>query len=154
MTFISKYAIALQAFFKSLINEKIGEKFKIFIRAGFQLDAYLFVYDFEKLEDIEGLFDKFCAENTDFGVEPVNGNDKIRIFFNVLPISELEDSFYSSIVNNPNTIDYGPRYRFDSLLTQGKTEKATGFLGNRKKPKKPTRFLYRVVGGKMMIISR
>lgn len=143
MTFISRYAIALQAFFKSLINEKLGEKFKIFIRAGFQLDAYLFVYDFEKLEDIEGLFDKFCAENTDFGVEPVNGNDKIRIFFNVLPISELEDSFYSSIVNNPNTIDYGPRYRFDSLLTQGKTEKSAKFFNKKDFPPIITFYSYK-----------
>lgn len=121
MTLISKYAIALLAFLKSCINETRGEKFKIFIRPEFQLDAYLFVLNPQRFSSIEKLFDEFCKTHEDFSdIAAIENNSNIQIFFNVLSISELEDSFYSNVVNNPNNIDYGPRYRFDSFYSTSK----------------------------------
>ncbi|ACX73710.1 hypothetical protein FSU_0496 [Fibrobacter succinogenes subsp. succinogenes S85] len=123
MTFISKYAIALQAFLHSLINEERGEKFKVFIRAGFQIDVFVFLFNHQHHQDIEKKFDNFCKANKDLAdLDPIAENDEIQIFFNIYPISELEDSFYSSIVNKPNCIDYGPRYRFDSFYSTSKID--------------------------------
>ena len=144
MTFISKYAIAIQSFLSSLISDARGEKFKIFIRPEFQLDAYLFVLNPQRFSSIEKLFDEFCKTHEDFSdIAAIENNSNIQIFFNVLSISELEDSFYSNVVNNPNNIDYGPRYRFDSLLTQGKTEKSAKLFNKKDFPPIITFYSYK-----------
>ncbi|OWV13936.1 KGGVGR-motif variant AAA ATPase [Fibrobacter sp. UWB5] len=121
MTFISKYAQALKLFLLKELKNDETEKFKIFIRTGFQIDVYIFVHDCQYYTDIKQKFDNFCKETKSFSdLEPIKGNDYIKIFFKVLPFADLEDSFYSNIVNNPNNIDYGPRYRFDSFYSTSK----------------------------------
>ena len=119
MTLISRYAIALQAFLNSLIDKARDEKFKIFVRPGFQLDAYLFVVNSHRFSNIERRFDEFCKINFP-DIDSIEKNDNIQIYFNVLSISDLEDSFYSNVINNPNSIDYGSRYRFDSFYSTSK----------------------------------
>ena len=122
MTLISKYANAIHAFLSKIAEDDKEQKFKIFIRAGFQIDVYVFVRDCQQFTDVEQKFDDFCKETDDFAnLTPVKNNHSYRIFFNVLPISELDDPFYSNIVDCPNCIDYGPRYRFDSFLGQNKS---------------------------------
>ena len=121
MILISRYAIVLQAFLNSLINNARDEKFKIFVRPGFQLEVYLFVINSHRFSNIERRFDEFCKINFP-DIDPIEENDNIQIFFNVLLTSDLEDSFYSNVVNNPNSIDYGSRYRFDSFYSASKYE--------------------------------
>lgn len=121
MTLIAKYANAIKMFFTSFIRYSEGQRFKIFIRTGFQIDAYLFVHDCQNFKDIAKKFDSFCKNTPEFSdLKPVEGNDYIRIFFNVLPVSDLEDPFYFNIANAPNDIDRGPRYRFDSFYSATK----------------------------------
>ena len=121
MTLIAKYANALKMFFMSLIRQREGQQFKIFIRTGFQIDAYLFVYDCQNFKDIEKKFDSYCENTPAFSdLKHVEENDHIRIFFNVLSVSDLEDPFYFNIANAPNDIDRGPRYRFDSFYSTSK----------------------------------
>lgn len=118
MTLIAKYANALKMFFTSFIRYSEGQRFKIFIRTGFQIDAYLFVHDCQNFKDIAKKFDSFCKNTPEFSdLKPVEGNDYIRIFLNVLPVSDLEDPFYFNIANTSNDIDRGPRYRFDSFYS-------------------------------------
>lgn len=121
MILIAKYANALKMFFMSLIRQREGQQFKIFIRTGFQIDAYLFVYDCQNFKDIEKKFDSYCENTPAFSdLKHVEENDHIRIFFNVLSVSDLEDPFYFNIANAPNDIDRGPRYRFDSFYSTSK----------------------------------
>ena len=121
MTFISKYAQALKLFLLKELKIDETEKFKIFIRTGFQIDVYIFVHDCQYYTGIKQKFDNFCNETESFSdLESIKENDYIKIFFKVLPVTDLEDSFYSNIVNNPNNIDYGPRYRFDSFYSTSK----------------------------------
>lgn len=121
MTLIAKYANALKMFFTSWIRHSEGQQFKIFIRTGFQIDVYLFVHDCQNFKDVEKKFDSYCKNTPVFSdLKPVEGNDYIRIFFNVLPVSDLEDPFYFNIANAPNDIDRGPRYRFDSFYSISK----------------------------------
>lgn len=119
MILISRYAIALQVFFNSLIDKARDEKFKIFVRPGFQLDVYMFVANSHRFSNIERRFDEFCKINFP-DIDSIEKNDNIQIFFNVLSVSDLEDSFYSNVINNPNSIDYGSRYRFDSFYSATK----------------------------------
>lgn len=124
MTLISKYAIALKIFLENLFQKDNEQKFKIFIRAGFRIDVYIFARELQNLkDDIEKRFDVFCKDHSEFSdLAHINGNNSIRIFFNILPISDLDDPFYSNIANDSNNIDYGPRYRFDSFLGKVKNE--------------------------------
>ena len=118
MILVLKYANELQLFLQKKVDSGIVDKFKIFVRIGFQLDAYIFT-DCQDSQDIESDFFKYIADK--YNKDPINPQ-KTRIYFNILPLSELEDSYYSSIVSNANTIDYGPRHRLDSLLIQEKAE--------------------------------
>lgn len=126
MILVLTYAQILQDFLKEKIDSGIIHKFKIFVRSGFLLEAYIFASDCQILQDIESEFYDyldhiFLKKNN----SPVD-RKKTRVYFKVLPLSELEDSYYSSIVVNPDSIDNGPRYRFDSFIesNNGKRDKS------------------------------
>lgn len=106
------YAENLQDFLEKKIESGVIQKFKIFMRIGFQLDAYIFTTNCQLLQNIENEFYEFLQKREIYLTNP----KKTKIYFNILPLSELDDSYYSNIVNDPNTIDLGPRYRFDSIL--------------------------------------
>ena len=119
MILILTYAEKLQEFLENKTKTGIIQKFKIFMRIGFQLDAYVFATNCQLLQNIETEFYDFLAEKDVYLTNP----QKTKIYFNILPLSELNDSYYSNIVNDPNTIDLGPRYRFDSILEDNHEKK-------------------------------
>lgn len=139
MILVLKYANELQLFLQKKVDSGIVDKFKIFVRIGFQLDAYIFT-DCQDSQNIESDFFKYIADK--YNKDPINPQ-KTRIYFNILPLSELEDSYYSSIVSNANTIDYGPRYRLDSLLTQEKAENSSKIFNKKDFPPIITFYSYK-----------
>ena len=139
MILVLKYANELQLFLQKKVDSGIVEKFKIFVRIGFQLDAYIFT-DCQDSQDIESDFFKYIADK--YNKDPINPQ-KTRIYFNILPLSELEDSYYSSIVSNANTIDYGPRHRLDSLLIQEKAEESAKLFNKKDFPPIITFYSYK-----------
>ncbi|WP_407457717.1 KGGVGR-motif variant AAA ATPase [Fibrobacter sp.] len=119
MILVLKYANELQLFLQKKVDSGIIEKFKIFVRIGFQLDAYIFT-DCQNSQTIESEFFKYVTDKyAKDSIDP----QKIRIYFNILPLSELEDSYYSNIVSNANTIDLGPHYRLDSIIGDNTAKK-------------------------------
>ena len=141
MILVLKYANELQLFLQEKVDSGIVEKFKIFVRIGFQLDAYIFT-DCQDSQDIESDFFKYIADKYNKDPDPIN-SQKTRIYFNILPLSELEDSYYSSIVSNANTIDYGPRHRLDSLLIQEKAEESAKLFNKKDFPPIITFYSYK-----------
>ena len=139
MILVLKYANELQLFLQKKVDSGIVDKFKIFVRIGFQLDAYIFT-DCQDSQDIESDFFKYIADK--YNKDPINPQ-KTRIYFNILPLSELEDSYYSSIVSNANTIDYGPRHRLDSLLIQEKAEESAKLFNKKDFPPIITFYSYK-----------
>jgi hypothetical protein len=111
MILITAYAKELEKFLTKKQDSGEIQKFKIFVRIGFQLDVYVFAEDCESLQDIESEFFD-CVSKANCTVK----QNKLRIYFNILPLSELDDSYYSKMVEGSEPIDYGPRYRFDSFL--------------------------------------
>ncbi len=111
MILITTYAKELEKFLTKKQDSGEIQKFKIFVRIGFQLDVYVFAEDCESLQNIESEF-LDCISKTNYAVK----QNKLRIYFNILPLSELDDSYYSKMVDSSESIDYGPRYRFDSFL--------------------------------------
>lgn len=98
------------------------EKFKIFVRINFKIDAVVVVSDDEKSRDFDKEFNVFLKEKD----EEALSNTKIK--FRILSNSEAEEPFNNNIfVGGENCIDWGPRYRFESLLQQEsqKKEKAS-----------------------------
>lgn len=116
MILVLTYAQILQDFLKAKIDSEIIHKFKIFVRSGFQLEAYIFASDCQILQDIKSEFYDYLDNIFLKKKKILVDRKKTRVFFKVLPLSELEDSYYSSIVANPDSIDNGPRYRFDSFI--------------------------------------
>ncbi|OWV13948.1 KGGVGR-motif variant AAA ATPase [Fibrobacter sp. UWB5] len=111
MILITTYAKELEKFLTKKQDSREVRKFKIFVRIGFQLDVYVFTEDCESLQNIEAEFFDYISK-TGYAVN----QNKLRIYFNILPLSELDDSYYSKMVEGSESIDYGPRYRFDSFL--------------------------------------
>ena len=127
MIHISDLAKRIDAF----LNTKEEKQFKIYIRINFQIDVYVvtsnitaainyqneFVESLSNDVDSEGLpqseFDDFYSKHKDY----------LKITFNIIDSEEAaDDPFYNQLfANKDNNIDWGPRYRLDSLLQREKT---------------------------------
>lgn len=127
MIHISDLAKRIEAF----LNTKEEKQFKIYIRINFQIDVYVvtsnitaainyqneFVESLSNDVDSEGLpqseFDDFYSKHKDY----------LKITFNIIDSEEAaDDPFYNQLfANKDNNIDWGPRYRLDSLLQREKT---------------------------------
>ena len=95
MILITTYAKELEKFLTKKQDSGEIQKFKIFVRIGFQLDVYVFAEDCESLQNIESeILD--CISKTNYAVK----QNKLRIYFNILPLSELDDSYYSKMVDS------------------------------------------------------
>lgn len=111
----------------SFLAEKGFEKYKIFIRINFSLDVYVFTSKHITSQKLKDLFVKSLSEEkgnemTDYYLSNTNN---MRINYSVFPLSAINDPFYQNILigDSDVSIDYGPRYRFDSLIgnKKGKT---------------------------------
>lgn len=111
----------------SFLADKGFEKYKIFIRINFSLDIYVFTSKQVTAQELKDMFMKSLSEEegnemTDYYLSNTNN---MRINYSVFPLTAIDDPFYQNILTGVNdvTIDYGPRYRFDSLIgnKKGKT---------------------------------
>jgi cellulose biosynthesis protein BcsQ len=115
----------------SFLEDKGFEKYKIFIRINFSLDVYVFTSKpvasqelrelfFESLTDsLKGKRGKSLEDSLEDGTLYYYSNrNNMRINFSVFPLSAIDDPFYQNILtgDSDSTIEYGPRYRFESLI--------------------------------------
>lgn len=113
------------------LQTKEETQFKIFIRINFQIDVYVATpniaaannYKKEFIQSLSFDIDSDGIPQSEFDDFYSNHKDYLKIAFNIISLEELEDDpFYQQLLaNNDNHIDWGPRYRFDSLLQQEKT---------------------------------
>ena len=128
----------------SFLENKGFEKYKIFVRINFSLDVYvftakqvtsqglreMFVKGLTDLMDVKGSSESMKistpSESTEDGMIDyyLSNIDNMRINFSVFPLSAIDDPFYQNILtgDSSSTIEYGPRYRFDSLIGTKKTK--------------------------------
>lgn len=101
---------------EKFLKAKGEERFKIFIRLQMQLDVFIFS---ERVEVAKLYYDEFIKE-LDGKEGPGKKNYKIT-FEVVSPEEEQEDPYYASVaVNLDDKIDYGPRYRLNTIIAPPK----------------------------------
>lgn len=117
MILITACAKALKKFLDQKVASGEILKFRIYVRLGFRLDAYIFVPDVERATGMKKEFlDSTACKNQD-----------VDLKFYVHSQEELDDPYYRAVKDGNNDIDDGPRFRFDSFLNkQYSTQEPTG----------------------------
>lgn len=112
----------------SFLEEKGFEKYKIFIRINFSLDVYVFTSKKITSQELRDMFVKSLSDSikgeklsdslNDGTLYYLSNINNMRINYSVFPLSAIDDPFYQNILTgeSDSTIEYGPRYRFDSLI--------------------------------------
>lgn len=104
----------------SFLSNKGFERHKIFIRINFSLDVYVFTSKQITHQELKEMFINSLnsEENLEINDYYLSNIDNMRINYSVFPLSAIEDPFYSNILigENDEAIEYGPRYRFDSII--------------------------------------
>ena len=140
MIHISDIAQRLEKFLIS----KNENNFKIFIRINFCIDVFI-ATDQEDANNYENEF--LCKIKGN--VESSNDyyytlSDSLRINFKILDLESATDSFYENLFSNLDEhIEWGPRYRFDSLLCK----KNSNPTNSGKEQKTPIITFYSYKGG-------
>ena len=104
---------------KAFLLQKGEDKFKIFIRVNCNVDVYIMTSNLPLASQYESEFySQLCSLEDENGEFYNKHKDTLRIAFNIVDREESEDDPYyiNMFSNNEETIDWGPRYRFDSLL--------------------------------------
>ena len=111
----------------SFLSDKGFEKYKIFIRINFSLDVYVFTSKKISSQELKEMFISSLTganenEANDYYLANINN---MRINYSVFPLSAIDDPFYQNILtgDSNDTIEFGPRYRFDSLIGDKKGKK-------------------------------
>ena len=99
------------------IQKRLSEidsiKFKIFVRINFTIDVFIFS-DLDVTPD--DYYKKLKLPSKEHNMHSCPVNIKVQ------PLDEADDPFNAIIfANGENNIDWGPRYRFESLLKEGKS---------------------------------
>ena len=95
------------------LSELNGIKFKIFVRINFNIDVFIFS-DLDKNSDF---YYNYLGLLSNEDMRQI-----CRVNIKVQPLDEAEDPFNANMfANGNNNIDWGPRYRFESLLIEGKS---------------------------------
>lgn len=129
---------------KDFLVQKGEDKFKIFIRVNCSIDVYVLTSNLTIASQYESdFYTEFCSLTDEDGVFYNKHKDNLKIAFNLVNRDEAEDDpFYANMfANEKDVIDWGPRYRFDSLLKQKNTSSAKG------KSKAPVVTFYSYKGG-------
>ncbi|MBQ7711844.1 MAG: hypothetical protein IJT39_08465 [Bacteroidales bacterium] len=139
---ISKIARKIEKF----LQDKQEDKFKILIRINFCIDVYVCT---NNMEDANNYQDEFLyyLNNDDSEQDDVLQKHpaSLKIKFHIIDKRDaIHDSFYSNMFSNsPETIDWGPRYRFDSFLKKRNEKK----ISNASVGKVPIVTFYSYKGG-------
>ena len=129
---------------KNFLVRKGEDKFKIFIRVNCSIDVYIFTSNLSIAGQYECDFYMELCSLTDEDGEFYNMHkDNLKITFYLVNREDAEDDpYYANIFANENdVIDWGPRYRFDSLL---KPKNTTSL---KEKSKTPVVTFYSYKGG-------
>ena len=129
---------------KDFLVQKGEDKFKIFIRVNCSIDVYVLTSNLTIASQYESdFYTELCSLTDEDGVFYNKHKDNLKIAFNLVNRDEAEDDpFYANMfANEKDVIDWGPRYRFDSLLKQKNTSSAKG------KSKAPVVTFYSYKGG-------
>ena len=140
MIHISDIANRLKAF----LQQKGEKQFKSFIRVNCNIDVYVLTSNMPLANQYEAEFyNQLCSLEEENGEFYNRHKDTLRIAFNIVNREELEnDPYYTNMFsNNEELIDWGPRYRFDSLLKPKNAFSAKG------KSKAPVITFYSYKGG-------
>lgn len=111
---------------KKFLLQKGEDKFRIFIRVNSNIDVYISAVDIRVANQYESVFnDELCSQLDENGEFYYRHKDNLKINFHVIERNAIdEDPYYANIFSNGSEyIDWGPRYRFDSLL-KPKTDKS------------------------------
>lgn len=129
---------------KDFLQQKGEDKFKIFIRVNCSIDAYILTNNLPIASQYESDFYKYlCSLPNENGEFYNKHKDSLRISFNIVNRDETEeDPYYTNMFSSEGEyIDWGPRYRFDSLLKPKTGKSARG------KSKAPVVTFYSYKGG-------
>lgn len=99
------------------------DKYKIFIRINFIIDVYVCTSNINEAEKYQNEFKKFILnDSSEHSLEDgefyITHYDSLKIKFTIIDKeSALDDPYYLNMFSNiEETINWGPRYRFDSFL--------------------------------------
>lgn len=109
---------------KKFLDKKGEEKYRIFIRINFCIDVYVLTSNVGKAQNYKDEVINYLKNESykEDGLYEDNfynvNNSSLRINFNIVTQDEYNgDSYYENMfLETPNQIDWGPRYRFESLL--------------------------------------
>ena len=112
---------------ENFLKNKKENKFKIFIRINFNIDVYIATTNVVAARNYQT---EFCNSLYDESIQDSSVDDfykkhskSLKINFNIVD-EELasDDPFYDNMFKDGETVDWGPRYRFDSLLQKMHTD--------------------------------
>lgn len=147
MILVNEYARVLKEFLDGKIQkdddvenaEKFVKKYKIHVRIGFQLDVFVFVSNMAYAKNLEQNFYDYLESNefshSKYFNAELKKRENVELVFFSYPESELDDPYYQNV---DNSIDFGPRLRFDSFLDNTKKEINQDFEQNVPEMNEPT----------------
>ena len=104
---------------KNFLIQKGEDKFKIFIRVNCSIDVYVLTSNLQLASQYESdFYTELCSLTDEDGEFYNRHKDNLKITFSLVNREEAEDDPYyaNMFANEKEVIDWGPRYRFDSLL--------------------------------------
>lgn len=104
---------------KNFLIQKGEDKFKIFIRVNCSIDVYVLTSNLPLASQYESdFYTELCSLTDEDGEFYNRHKDNLKITFSLVNREEAEDDPYyaNMFANEKDVIDWGPRYRFDSLL--------------------------------------
>ena len=104
---------------KNFLIKKGEDKFKIFIRVNCSIDVYVLTSNLPLASQYESdFYTELCSLTDEDGEFYNRHKDNLKITFSLVNREEAEDDPYyaNMFANEKEVIDWGPRYRFDSLL--------------------------------------
>lgn len=114
---------------KNFLIQKGEDKFKIFIRVNCSIDVYILTSNLPIASQYESEFyTELCSLTDEDGDFYNRHKDNLKITFNLVNREDAEDDPYyaNMFANEKEDIDWGPRYRFDSLLKPKNTSSVKG----------------------------
>lgn len=119
---------------KNFLVQKGEDKFKVFIRVNCSVDVYVLTSNLPLASQYESdFYTELCSLTDEDGDFYNRHKDNLKITFNLVNREEAEDDPYyaNMFADEKEVIDWGPRYRFDSLL---KPKNASSVKGKSKAP--------------------
>ena len=119
---------------KNFLIKKGEDKFKIFIRVNCSIDVYVLTSNLPLASQYESdFYTELCSLTDEDGEFYNRHKDNLKITFSLVNREEAEDDPYyaNMFANEKEVIDWGPRYRFDSLL---KPRNKSSIMGKSKAP--------------------